>query len=136
MKKFLLIGLVAAFLLAGCAGLDVQYQRDMGTNAGIWGLVGAGTGAAIAAATGGKIGKAALLGGVIGAYAGAANTPLRGYGYSYNGYGNGYGWRGVDCAQFPTKGEQLECERGRADIERQIQYERERRAYEWGRGGW
>lgn len=127
MKKFLTISLVFLFLV-GCAGLDMQYQRNMGTNAGIWGLVGAGTGAAIAAATGGKVGAGALLGGVIGAYAGAGNTP--------SPYGYGYGGRGVNCSLFPTKGEQLECERGRADIERQIQYERERRAYEWGRGGY
>lgn len=126
MKKYLLIGL-AFLVLTSCAGLDMQYQRNMGTNAGIWGGIGAVTGAAIAAATGGKVGSAALLGGVIGAYAGAANTP--------SPYGYGYGGGGVNCSLFPTKGEQLECERGRADIERQIQYERERRAYEWGRGG-
>lgn len=134
MKRFLLIGLILLFFLTGCAGMDIAYQRDMTTNAGTWGVIGAATGAVIAIATKGKVLPSALLGGVIGAYAGAGNTPSP-YGYG-NGYGYGYGWRGgVDCSIFPQDSEtRLQCERGREDTRQQLQSLERQRAYDYGRG--
>lgn len=82
MKTKVLIGLILMVFLVGCAGMDYRHQQNMTSNAGIWGVIGAATGAGLAAATGGNAGKAALIGGIAGAYLGAANTPSA-YGPSY-----------------------------------------------------
>ena len=49
--------------------------NDPGTRAVTGGLLGAGTGAAIAGATGGNAGAGALIGGGVGAVGGAATAP-------------------------------------------------------------
>lgn len=123
MQKIALL-IISVVFLSGCAGMEPQYQRNMAQNAGLWGIIGAGTGAAVAAVTGGKVGKAAVLGGIAGAALGAANTPSPAYydGYYYN------------CDALVTPGEREACERGVHERERRIQRERERRAYEYGYG--
>lgn len=129
MKKIVLsiMLVVCAYYLVGCAGMPMQDQRNMGTNAAIWGAIGAGSGALIAAATGGNPVKGAVVGGLAGAGLGAINTPTA--------YGSGYGYD-IDCSRLGTMGERASCERGQADTRRQIQYERERSAYDLGRGGY
>ena len=69
-KSFTGLALIAAIMvsLAACG-------RDPGTRAVSGGLIGAGTGAAIGAATGGNPGTGALIGGGVGAVGGAATTP-------------------------------------------------------------
>lgn len=129
MKSISIVFLFA--LLSGCAGMDYQHQNNMTTNAGIWGIIGAATGAGIAVVTGGNPGKAAVLGGIGGAYLGAANTPpsstrRHGYGYFYQ----------QDCSAFPTQSEVDACEQGRAQRQMAIQRERERRAYKYGYYGY
>ena len=62
-----LLGMV---LLTGCG-------ETPGTRAATGGLIGAGTGAAVAGATGGNAGVGALVGGGVGAVGGAATTPRR-----------------------------------------------------------
>jgi len=74
----LIVGMILLFSI-GCAGMETQYQRNMLTNAGIWGMIGAGTGAAIAAVTKGDPVKGAVLGGIGGAFLGAGNTPAPTY---------------------------------------------------------
>lgn len=130
MKRIFLIGLIL-FLVAGCAGMEIADQKNMGKNAALYGVIGAGAGAAISAVTHGKVGKTAVLTGIGGAVLGALNTPRQGgSGYTYPTY---YSY-GIECSQFETKGEQASCERGKSQAERQLQRERERRAYELGRG--
>ena len=69
-RSFTGLALIAAIIvsLAGCG-------RDPGTRAVSGGLIGAGGGAALGAATGGNAGTGALIGGVVGAVGGAATTP-------------------------------------------------------------
>jgi len=120
MKKIILIGLI--LILSGCHTLTGAL-----IGGGIGGVIGGGRGAVIGAAIGGGIGGEADI-------AEMKTAGVSPYTYGRSSYDYGYG--APDCSMFPTKGEQLQCERGRADMERQIQYERERRAYEWGRGGY
>jgi osmotically inducible lipoprotein OsmB len=66
-----------ALLLTG-VGLSLAGCGDtVGQRAGSGGLIGAGTGAAIAAVTGGPVLGAALVGGAVGAVGGAVTTPGR-----------------------------------------------------------
>lgn len=51
--------------------------QDPGTRAVTGGLLGAGTGAALAGATGGNAGTGALIGGGLGAVGGAVTAPRR-----------------------------------------------------------
>jgi len=74
MKKTLLI-LSLAVLMAACAGMDQQYQRNMAVNAAGYGIVGSAVGAGIAAATHGSVGAGAGIGAAAGALLGAAGTP-------------------------------------------------------------
>jgi osmotically inducible lipoprotein OsmB len=62
---------IAALALAGCG-------TTPGCRAASTGLLGAGTGAAIAAVVGGPIGLGAALGGATGAIGGAATSPQAG----------------------------------------------------------
>lgn len=129
MKIFVIA--IVFIVFSGCAGMDYQHQNNMTTNAGIWGIIGAATGAGIAAVTGGNPGKAAVLGGIGGAYLGAANTPplsSRRYGYRY--------YYQHDCSSFPTQSEEEACEQGRAQRQMAIQRERDRRAYKYGYYGY
>jgi osmotically inducible lipoprotein OsmB len=58
----------SVLLLAGCG-------NDPGTRAVTGGLIGAGAGAGVAAATGGRPATGALIGGGVGAVGGAVTTP-------------------------------------------------------------
>lgn len=60
--------LTTAFVLGACG-------NDPGTRAVTGGLIGAGTGAAIAGATHGNAGTGALIGGGVGAIGGAVTAP-------------------------------------------------------------
>jgi hypothetical protein len=127
MKKLvLLIAVLGAVFLGGCAGMSTQDQRNLGINAIIGAGIGATTGALIGAATGGDPATGAIIGGLAGAGAWALNTPTS---------GNGYG-RDIDCSRFSTQRERAACEKGQNDTQSQIQAERERRAYNIGRGGY
>ena len=128
-KVFYFLFLCMFFVLTGCAGMNSEYQRNMVTNASLWGAIGAATGAGIAAATGGNPGKAAILGGIAGAYLGAGNTPP-----PRSSTSGEEKILGGDCSRFQSAGERAACERGRAARESRIQRARERRAYEYGRG--
>lgn len=64
-------------LLSFVAVSVVACGNDPGIRAVTGGLIGAGTGAAVAGATGGNAGTGALIGGGIGAVGGAATTPRR-----------------------------------------------------------
>lgn len=64
---------VAAGLFLGLAGCG----REPGTRAVTGGLLGAGGGAALGAATGGNAGTGALIGGGVGAIGGAVTAPRR-----------------------------------------------------------
>ena len=77
MKNIVTYGFIccALLLVFGCAGMDSQYQRNLFTNGALWGVIGAGTGAGVAAITGGDIRKGAAIGGISGVYAGMAGTP-------------------------------------------------------------
>jgi osmotically inducible lipoprotein OsmB len=70
MHNRLILALVAgsALVLAGCG-------TDPGERAVSGGLLGAGTGAAIGAVTGGNPATGALIGGAVGAVGGAATSP-------------------------------------------------------------
>ena len=57
-----------ALMLAGCG-------EEPGTRAVTGGLLGAGAGAALGAATGGNAGTGALIGGGVGAVGGAVTAP-------------------------------------------------------------
>ena len=129
MKKtvLLLIVGICMYCFGGCAGMSTQDQRNMGINAVIWGGIGAATGGLISAATGGDPVKGAIVGGIAGAGLGALNTPTSRNGYRYG--------QDVDCSRFSTLREQAACEKGQNDTRRQIQAEREREAYDLGRGG-
>jgi hypothetical protein len=70
--KLVMLG-VLGFLLAGCG--DRPGERALSG-----GLIGAGAGAAIGAATGGSPATGALIGGGVGAAGGALTSP-RGYRY-------------------------------------------------------
>ena len=67
--------------LAAAAGLLAlgltACGQDPGTRAVTGGLLGAGTGAAVGAATGGNPGTGALIGGGVGAVGGAVTAPRR-----------------------------------------------------------
>lgn len=68
MTKFVPYGVLLAILaLAGCG----QSQGDRALSGG---AIGAGTGAAVSAITGGSLGTGALIGGAIGAVGGAATN--------------------------------------------------------------
>ena len=71
MTNSLLRTAAAAALLLGLAACG----NDPGTRAVTGGLLGAGAGAAVGAATGGNPGTGALIGGGIGAVGGAVTTP-------------------------------------------------------------
>ncbi len=66
-----------ATLAMGLTVLLSACGRDPGTRAVTGGLLGAGTGAAVGAATGGNAGTGALIGGGIGAAGGAVTAPRR-----------------------------------------------------------
>lgn len=63
--------------IMGCAGMPAEYSRDLGVNSLLWGAIGSGAGAGIAAVTGNDPVQGAVFGGLGGAALGAANTPCR-----------------------------------------------------------
>lgn len=63
-------GMVALLALTACG-------QDPGTRAVTGGLLGAGAGAGVSAATGGNAGTGALIGGGVGAVGGAVTAPRR-----------------------------------------------------------
>jgi osmotically inducible lipoprotein OsmB len=67
--------IVLATLLGGMTLGLAACGDDPGTRAVTGGLMGAGAGAGIAAATGGRPATGALIGGGVGAVGGAATTP-------------------------------------------------------------
>lgn len=129
MKKtvLLLIVGICMYCFGGCAGMSTQDQRNLGINSAIGAGVGAIAGALIGTVTGGDPATGAVIGGLAGAGAWALNTPTSGNGYRYG--------QDVDCSRFSTLREQAACEKGQNDTRRQIQAEREREAYDLGRGG-
>lgn len=66
-----------ALMLAGLAATLTACGETPGTRAVTGGLLGAGTGAAVAGATGGNAGTGALIGGGVGAVGGAVTAPRR-----------------------------------------------------------
>lgn len=72
MRGIMIFGLLAglALTVAGCG-------ETPGTRAVTGGLLGAGGGAALGAATGGNAGTGALIGGGVGAIGGAVTAPRR-----------------------------------------------------------
>jgi osmotically inducible lipoprotein OsmB len=70
LRKIVLDALLGGMVLGLTACGD-----DPGTRAVTGGLIGAGAGAGIAAATGGRPATGALIGGGVGAVGGAATTP-------------------------------------------------------------
>ncbi len=81
MKGIGAIVISALLTLSGCAGMDGQLQKNTAVNSLIWGTIGAGAGAAIAAVTKGNVARGAVMGGLAGAAAGAYNTPVPGSEY-------------------------------------------------------
>lgn len=81
MTKLSFMLVILSVLFAGCAGMDGQLQGNAAVNSLIWGTIGAGTGVAISAVTGGNIARGAVIGGLAGAGIGALNTPKPGTGY-------------------------------------------------------
>lgn len=69
--------IVTAAFAAGLALGVAACGETPGTRAVTGGLLGAGTGAAIAGATGGNAGTGALIGGGVGAVGGAVTAPRR-----------------------------------------------------------
>ena len=64
-------------IAAGMSVMLFACGEDPGTRAVTGGLLGAGTGAALGAATGGNAGTGALIGGGVGAVGGAVTAPRR-----------------------------------------------------------
>jgi len=128
MKKTILIGLI--LILSGCHTLTGAL-----IGGGIGGAIGGGRGAAVGAAIGAGIGGEADI------------VEMKASGVSPYSFGYGYSYRGdilnLDCKSycasnpyFTTPGQISSCERGCRDLKRRIQYEREREAYDYGRGGY
>jgi osmotically inducible lipoprotein OsmB len=67
--------LVLMLCVGGMALGLASCGNDPGTRAVTGGLLGAGTGAAVGAATGGHAGTGALIGGGVGAVGGAVTSP-------------------------------------------------------------
>lgn len=125
MKKIVLVGLLIVFLMTtGC------WHTFSGAliGGGIGGAIGGGRGAAIGAAIGAGVGHE-----LDAAEMKAAGISPYQYGYYRYGYRDEYE---VNCSIFPTPNEQAQCERGKRYAERKLQYERERRAYDYGRYGY
>jgi hypothetical protein len=88
--------LAAALLLCvhlgstGCAGMPVEYNRNLAINSLLWGAVGSGVGAGVAAVTGNSPARGAVIGALGGAAMGALNTPYNGgyYATRVSYYGN------------------------------------------------
>ena len=78
-----LLALPVAVALAACG-------QTPGERAVTGGLIGAGTGAAVAGATGGNLATGALLGAGVGAVGGALTAPQQRGGYYDDGYRRGY----------------------------------------------
>ena len=119
MKRIFMLGLLLLLLVsAGCAGLPRQYNRNVAKNAGIGTTLGAVTGAALGTIGETSIGKAALLGAVIGGWSFGFNTPVEEEEVISPQNSGVYGayWRGY--------GDRL----------REIQRRKERSAYEAGYG--
>ena len=107
----------SGFFKAGLAGIVLlglgacTNPYDPGQRAVGGGLLGAGTGAAVAGLTDGNVGAGALIGGALGAVGGAVTTPRQprydqGYGYGPPpGYGRGgYGRGGYDRGGYGRGG--------------------------------
>jgi osmotically inducible lipoprotein OsmB len=71
MLRKIVLGALLGGMALGLAGCG----DDPGTRAVTGGLIGAGAGAGIAAATGGRPATGALIGGGVGAVGGAVTTP-------------------------------------------------------------
>lgn len=71
MLRKIMLGTLMGSMVLGLAGCGY----DPGTRAVTGGLIGAGAGAGIAAATGGRPATGALIGGGVGAVGGAVTTP-------------------------------------------------------------